>query len=510
MNNNEKLPKIMYDQTQYTPLWMFDKNGLWLNEDSYFGMKKISGYAPDKWYTYTQNKPESFWFGAYDKEALDEESRVGFTNFTSPQFIEEFEFAVKESYRKTRVLSEIYFRKFYENEKESLSGSPNKVADFLEKIRVTASFIMSYYILTQPQRFYKFDEEIKRYLPNRDLELISTTGRHLTYISRITNEIINFAKDVSNKNSTFEEYTKIHQEKYRKLKEIIGELGFLNWGLFGGELINEEYAKNEVNNFISEPKKLDDDVKKMNDLISQIGERNNLLKNNKTSEYKMADIMGYSSVLRFDLQTCMMCIVKYADNFVKLAQERNFLTNDEIASYRFDEILELIRDGKKQNDDAIAERQKGFLTVWTQGEIKNYINENAHNQIKDLLEFRANEIKTTQEVKGSIASWPDKNQGKIIGRAFVLTSAFDSEKELNKFRDGDILVATQTHPNLVPQMKKAIAIITDEGGITCHAAIVSRELGKPCIIGTKLATKIFKTGEQIELNFKSGIVKKVK
>lgn len=510
MNSNKKLPKIMYDQTQYTSLWMIGKNGVWLNDECYLGMKKISGYAPDKWYTYTQNKPESFLFGAYDQEALNEEARVGFINFTNLEFIEKFESAVQESYRKTKALSEIYFKKFYKNEKSALDITPNDVTDFLRKIRVTASFVMSYYFLTQPQRFYKFDEEIKPYLHNKDLELIFTTGRHLTYVSKITNEIINFAKDVQETNSTFYEYVKRRPSQYEKLKETIRELGFLNWGLLGGELINEEYAKNEVNNFISDKNKFDDEVKKMNDLISQIEARNDLLKNNKSRKYQMADIMGYSSVLRFDLQTCIMCIIKYADNFVKLAQEKYFLTADEIASYHFDEIIELIKNGKKQNSDVLAERQRGFLTVWTQGEIKNYIAEEAHNQIKDLLEFRANEIKTTKEVKGSVASWLDKNQTIITGRAFVLTSAFGPEGELKKFQDGDILVATQTHPNLVPQMKKTTAIVTDEGGITCHAAIVSRELGKPCIIGTKLATKIFKTGERIELNLKNGIVKKAK
>src|SRR3989344_2362303 len=461
--NNKKLPKIMYDQTQYTSLWMIDKKGVWLNDECYLGMKRISGYAPEVWVTYTQNKPVSFFFGAYDQEALDEEARVGFTNFTNPEFLKEFESAVQDSYKKAKSLSEIYFKKFYKTEKSALDTTPDDVADFLGKIRDTASFIMSYYFLTQPQRFYKFDEEMKTY-----------------------------------------------PDQYKKLEKIIKELGFLNWGLLGGELINEDHVKKEVGELISDEKKLADEIKKMGDLTSQIETRNHLLKNNKSKEAQMADIMGYSSVLRFDLQTCMLCIVKYADNFIKLAQEKYSLTADEIASYHFDEIIELIKNGKKQNSDVLAERQKGFLTVWTQEEIKNYIADDAHSQIKDLLEFRANEIKTTQEVKGSVASWPDKNQVKITGKAFVLTSAFDSEEELKKFQDGDILVATQTHPNLVPQMKKAIAIVTDEGGITCHAAIVSRELGKPCIIGTKLSSKIFKTGDIIELDLKNGIVKKSK
>lgn len=56
-------------------------------------------------------------------------------------------------------------------------------------------------------------------------------------------------------------------------------------------------------------------------------------------------------------------------------------------------------------------------------------------------------------------------------------------------------------------MKKAAAIITDEGGITCHAAIVSRELNIPCIIGTKVATKILKDGDLVEVNAEKGVVK---
>ena len=61
-----------------------------------------------------------------------------------------------------------------------------------------------------------------------------------------------------------------------------------------------------------------------------------------------------------------------------------------------------------------------------------------------------------------------------------------------KFVKGEILVSIITTPNLTPSMEKAAAIITDEGGITCHAAIFAREMKKPCIIGTKIATKVFK------------------
>ena len=66
-----------------------------------------------------------------------------------------------------------------------------------------------------------------------------------------------------------------------------------------------------------------------------------------------------------------------------------------------------------------------------------------------------------------------------------------------------------TDPRYVPAMKKAAAIVTDEGGITCHAAIVSRELKKPCIIGTKIATKVLKDGDEVEVDAEKGVVKKI-
>ncbi len=77
----------------------------------------------------------------------------------------------------------------------------------------------------------------------------------------------------------------------------------------------------------------------------------------------------------------------------------------------------------------------------------------------------------------------------------------------DKFSKGEILVSGMTRPEFVPLMKKAKAIITNEGGITTHAAIVSRELKIPCIIGTKVATDILKNGDLVELNTEKGVVK---
>jgi phosphohistidine swiveling domain-containing protein len=105
------------------------------------------------------------------------------------------------------------------------------------------------------------------------------------------------------------------------------------------------------------------------------------------------------------------------------------------------------------------------------------------------------------EVKGLCAC-----AGTAVGPAKIVKSA----AELAKLEPGDVLVAYQTTPDFVRTMKRAAAIVTNEGGITCHAAIVSRELGVPCVIGTKIATSVFKDGDVLQVKASHGIVRKVK
>jgi phosphohistidine swiveling domain-containing protein len=82
-------------------------------------------------------------------------------------------------------------------------------------------------------------------------------------------------------------------------------------------------------------------------------------------------------------------------------------------------------------------------------------------------------------------------------------------EDLIKFQAGQILVTQMTNPNFVSVMKQARAIVTDEGGVTCHAAIVAREFGIPCLVGTKIGTKVFKDGDRVEVDAEKGIVRKL-
>jgi len=89
------------------------------------------------------------------------------------------------------------------------------------------------------------------------------------------------------------------------------------------------------------------------------------------------------------------------------------------------------------------------------------------------------------------------------GIAKVVLTPEDASKLVEK---DDVLVATMTNPDYVPFMKLSGAIVTDKGGVTCHAAIVSRELGIPCIVGTENATKVMATGQTYTVDARSGVV----
>jgi phosphoenolpyruvate synthase/pyruvate phosphate dikinase len=133
------------------------------------------------------------------------------------------------------------------------------------------------------------------------------------------------------------------------------------------------------------------------------------------------------------------------------------------------------------------------------------------NQYKWILEDEAIEFakeygliistENVMEFKGNSAS-----SGNVKG----IVKVCETSKEIGKIKKGDVLVASMTTPDYVPAMKIAGAIVTDEGGITCHAAIVSRELGIPCIIGTKNATKVLEDGDLVEVDANQGIVKILK
>jgi phosphoenolpyruvate synthase/pyruvate phosphate dikinase len=128
------------------------------------------------------------------------------------------------------------------------------------------------------------------------------------------------------------------------------------------------------------------------------------------------------------------------------------------------------------------------------------VDEKIPERYKRIIES-IEKVKVEESFRGLVA-YP----GKVRGRVRIIKTFHD----LKKVEEGEILVAITTHPNFLPAMKKAVAFVTNEGGIVCHAAIVARELKKPCIVGTKIATEVLKDGDLVEVDAGKGIVKILK
>ena len=188
------------------------------------------------------------------------------------------------------------------------------------------------------------------------------------------------------------------------------------------------------------------------------------------------------------------------ENIFKELGRRGGLTLQQVTYLTFNEYQDLLL--KNKDFSALTnQRMKYSLHFSTKGKTYFYIGKEA-KKIRKKIKF-ADEIHvptSSNKLKGNPA-YP----GKVKGRVKIINTV----QEMMKMHDGNILVSHMTNPDIVPAMKQARAIVTDLGGITCHAAIISRELKIPCVIGTKVATQVLKDGDEIQVDAHKGIVQKI-
>jgi len=154
----------------------------------------------------------------------------------------------------------------------------------------------------------------------------------------------------------------------------------------------------------------------------------------------------------------------------------------------------------KELKSELIQRSKGVYFIFKKGQEHVYIG-HQYREIASFLKKINSQKEIGGDLHGSVA-----NPGTVIGRA-VICKGLNSLKNVKK---GDVVVASMTRPEFMSALKKAAAIVTDEGGVTCHAAIISRELGIPCVVGTKVATKIIREGNTLEVRGNHGLVRIIK
>jgi phosphoenolpyruvate synthase/pyruvate phosphate dikinase len=171
--------------------------------------------------------------------------------------------------------------------------------------------------------------------------------------------------------------------------------------------------------------------------------------------------------------------------------------------YTQKEIITLF-DNQFVSDETINERKKGFVAMSTEGKSLYY----QGRQAQAIDEILKEDIVLTTDIKGQVA-----NKGmRVRGQVKIIPVDYANfreriNSEIEKMQPGSILVAETTAPELILACKKASAIVTDMGGMMSHAAIVSRELNIPCIVGTKNASRILKDEETVEVDTDTGVVR---
>lgn len=182
--------------------------------------------------------------------------------------------------------------------------------------------------------------------------------------------------------------------------------------------------------------------------------------------------------------------------FIEIAHRMNIDITD-ISYLQTREIEAFLKNKHPISKQIIAERKNKFVLYLDSH--KKLICLHGDEVKKAFSLFNVvSKVEKIQEVTGRVVS-----KGYAKGNVVIVRGV----KDLVKVANGDILVAVATHPDYVPAMRRAAAIITDEGGITSHAAIVAREFGIPCIVGTERATKVFKNGDMVEVDCQEGIVR---
>ena len=185
----------------------------------------------------------------------------------------------------------------------------------------------------------------------------------------------------------------------------------------------------------------------------------------------------------------------------ELISKKYGISFQDLTWYSFEELETLVRNGTKLNASQLRKRRQFRAMVQIHGEIEFFYSKKDVSRLTSLVRPAARIPHKVTEISGvGVSRGVRKGSVKIVRKS----------KDLRKVQEGDILVAPMTNPDFMPAIRRCAAIVTDQGGITCHAAIVARELKIPCICGTQIATQVLKDGDLVAVDANRGTVRILK
>lgn len=325
--------------------------------------------------------------------------------------------------------------------------------------------------------------------PQHCLSTLTTTTKK-SFSRRETEELLALAQKAIEK-----------QDISAALRSHARKWFWLHNNYFSTDVLGEEYFNSELKTIFSKypnPRKTIDEMELAAKEIAH--EKLELAKNLAldTAQKRLIEVLDahawYQDYRKEYVMILLHCLdvilAEIATRKGTALREIKWLLPSEVASFFHGEL------GK----GAIEARKKSAFFLWEKDKFSSYSGTDARK--KELQTLKPiNSAREIIEIPGSVAS-----RGMVRGNARVTMSPHEA-KDLQK---GEILVTSMTSPDFIIAIKKCAAIVTNEGGILCHAAIVSREFGIPCVVGTGIATQAIKTGDLLEVDATHGFVRILK
>ncbi len=358
-----------------------------------------------------------------------------------------------------------------------------KVEQFLERKGLLSKFISYFEILTAPTFLSFLQQEELEFL-----KIVKTiTASKLKKENKNNNS--NHRLNNHNNNGLPE---KIKDAEYL-LKKHQQDFFWINNNYVKDEILGIDHFKLRLNEL--KDISVDDKIKGLLAFpLTNKNKKNDLIKELHLPEELVAllDITDKFSYWQDERKKGTFWATHYFSLLLEEISKRTGYTLQELKYAMPPEMKDIIEN--KIEHKVLQERFEGCFLIWTLDQFDIITNQKTIGEITQSDQKRYLE----KEIRGMSVSL-----GKVKGIVKIVESA----EEIDKVKTGDILVAVMTRPDYVIAMKRAAGFITDEGGITCHAAIIAREIGAPCIVGTRIATKTLKDGDFVELDANHGVIR---
>jgi phosphoenolpyruvate synthase/pyruvate phosphate dikinase len=262
------------------------------------------------------------------------------------------------------------------------------------------------------------------------------------------------------------------------------------------ELMALDYAVLEKNEFI-------DVIRLLDEICTEVYKKY-LFYIHEFFETEDEELLGVLPEVRMELSVFVDRIYKICDDIINALAKKFGTISWQVFMYAtFEEIIELLEN--PQNADEFIKIHKRPIAFIFDGKELHVIKDGTKVlEIIAFLQEKKMELGNSGEMIGGMATYKGVAKGHVVR---LLESDYKNVEGVLKNKKEYILVTSMTRPEFMPYLKNCMAIVTNEGGITCHAAIVSRELKIPCLVGTKIATQVLQDGDWVEVDADKGIIR---